>query len=59
MKTALSDDQFRQELGSYERSAFRLELQRAYAVGNERDLFDAFLAGRPEPPITRDRKSVV
>jgi hypothetical protein len=54
MKTALTDDQFTQELSGYERSAFRLELQPAYTVGNERDLFDTFLAGRPELPTTRE-----
>lgn len=55
MKTALSDDQFRKELASHQRSAFRLELQPAYTVDYERDLFDSFLAGHPEPPTNRER----
>lgn len=54
MKTALPDDRFQRELAEFAISAFRLELQPAYAVGNERDLFDSFLAGRPEPPTHRE-----
>jgi hypothetical protein len=55
MRTALTDEQFLDQLGRYERSAFRLELQRVYTVGYERDLFDRFLAGNPEPPTTYGR----
>ena len=50
MRTALTDDQWTEQFKIYERSAFRLELQPAYDVGLERDLFDKFVAGNPEPP---------
>lgn len=50
MKTALSPDQFAELFDSFEHSAFRLELQAEYSVTFERDLFDKFLAGNPEPP---------
>lgn len=50
MKIALTDEQWTEQFKTYKRSAFRLELQPAYDVGFERDLFDKFLAGCPEPP---------
>jgi len=54
MRTALTDGQFAQELSSYRKSAFRLELQPVYTVGSERELFETFRAGRPESPVTRE-----
>lgn len=50
MRKALTDDEYADEFARYSHSAFRLELRAAYAVGFERDLFDKFRAGIPEPP---------
>lgn len=50
MKTALTDAQYQELFDSYERSVFRLEQQPAYDVDFERDLFEKFVAGHPEPP---------
>lgn len=47
---ALTNDQFWQQLATWTVSAFRFEQQPAYAVDYERDLYDLFLAGTPEPP---------
>jgi hypothetical protein len=54
MSIALNDAAFARELTSYGKSAFRLELQPAYAIGNERDLYKTFLSGSPEPPTSRE-----
>jgi hypothetical protein len=54
MSAALTIDQFRHELAAFERTAFRLELQPSYAVDFERDQFEQFLAGHPEPPPTSE-----
>lgn len=50
MPTALTGDQLSAEVRGYSKSAFRMELQSAYAVGYERELFETFLAGNPQPP---------
>jgi hypothetical protein len=54
MTTALTTEQFWQQLANFERTAFRLELQPAYFVGYEREQFDKFLAGDPEPPTEQE-----
>lgn len=54
MHATFTDEQFQTELSDFTSSAFRLELQRAYTVGDEQELFDGFLAGQPQPPDTRD-----
>ena len=41
-------------LGSFERSAFRFETQRTYALSYERADLDRFLAGSPVPPPELD-----
>lgn len=45
----LSQAEFYEALLSYEHTAFRLELQRSYAVPHEAPQFAAFLAGDPQP----------
>lgn len=45
----LTDEEFGQALRSFEHSAFRLELQDAYAEPSEAKLFAAFLSGNPYP----------
>lgn len=50
----LSDDDFAGAFRSFTRSAFRLEVQDAYAIGQERQDFERFLAGRPVPPSECD-----
>ncbi len=54
MTTVVVDSQANAELSRFARSAFRLELQPSYDGSGERDLFDSFLAGTPEPPDSRD-----
>jgi hypothetical protein len=46
----LTEDEFAEVLHSFEHTAFRLELQRAYAEPSERDTLAKFAAGEPEPP---------
>lgn len=42
------------ELASFRSSAWRFEQQPAYYVGYEREQFDKFLAGHPDPPDEND-----
>lgn len=46
----LSDDRFGQLLATFDRSAFRLELQPAYLESSEQAAVQAFIAGQPQPP---------
>ena len=46
----LTEDEFAEALHSFEHTAFRLELQPAYAEPSERDTLAKFAAGEPEPP---------
>jgi hypothetical protein len=46
----LTEDEFAETLHSFEHTAFRLELQLAYAEPTERDTLAKFAAGEPEPP---------
>ena len=46
----ISHDEFADLLRTFERSAFRLEARPSYAIGEEREEFDRFLAGSPRPP---------
>ena len=46
----LTEDEFAEALHSFEHTAFRLELQPAYAEPSERDTLVKFAAGEPEPP---------
>jgi hypothetical protein len=48
----LSDAEFNDALHSFDRTAFRLELQDSYLVAEEADLFAAFLRGSPPPATT-------
>lgn len=50
MPEALTNAQMSAEISNVKTSAFRMELQPAYTVGEERYLYDAFRAGRPLPP---------
>lgn len=50
MRKVIEDAEFWRELANFKQSAWRFEQQPAYAVGYERGQFDAFLAGRPQPP---------
>lgn len=50
MRTTISDEEYWRQLAGYERTAWRFEQQPAYYVGYEREQFDRFLAGTPEPP---------
>jgi hypothetical protein len=47
---ALSDDEFAEQIRSFEHTAFRLELQRAYVVRAESEMLARFLAGDLTPP---------
>ncbi len=47
--TLLADDEFLGAVLSFEHTAFRLEVQRAYAVPHEAPQFAAFLRGDPQP----------
>lgn len=47
----LADDEFLPEVLGFERTAFRLELQAAYAEPEEDALFAAFLRGEAESPL--------
>lgn len=46
----VSGDGFGELLRTFQRSAFRLEVQPFYAIGEERPEFEEFLAGSPRPP---------
>lgn len=50
MGTPLTDDEFAEQLRTFDHTAFRLELQLAYAEPSEHDTVAKFLAGDPEPP---------
>jgi hypothetical protein len=50
MGTALNDLEFGEALRTFEHTAFRLELQRAYVEADEQATLAKFLAGEPEPP---------
>lgn len=50
MRTPLTDAEFDEALRSFEQTAFRLELQPAYAEPSEYDTVAKFLAGTAEPP---------
>lgn len=50
MRLTLVGDQYSQMLATFKRSAFRLELQREYAVTYERQTFERFLSGQPQEP---------
>jgi hypothetical protein len=47
---SLTDEEFAAELSGFERTAFRLELQRAYAEPEEEATVACFQSGSPEPP---------
>ena len=49
--TTLTEGGFGEALASYEHTAFRLELQPAYAEPAEAELVASFLAGHPADPI--------
>lgn len=52
MSHLISEDEFGELLRTFERSAFRLEAQPAYAIGEEREEFERFLAGsNPGSPM--------
>jgi hypothetical protein len=51
MGTTLTEAEFTELLRTFERTAFRLELQPTYLEPSEQDTVAKFLAGRPEPPI--------
>jgi hypothetical protein len=70
---SITEDEFSEALRTFKRSAFRVEAQPAYALGDEQADFDRFLAGSPTPPPemawyrpwvdqvaqwTRDRKTI-
>lgn len=46
----LSEDEFADLMRTYERSAFRLEAQPSYAIGEEQAELERFLVGSPRPP---------
>ena len=50
----ITQAEFNRLLASFERSAFRLECQPAYALGYEQGDFDRFLAGERIPPPDLD-----
>ena len=50
MATPISGDEFGELLRTFQRSAFRLEVQPFYAIGEEQPEFERFLAGSPRPP---------
>lgn len=50
MTTTLTDAEFAEQLRTFERSAFRLELQREYREPSEADTLARFLAGNPQDP---------
>jgi hypothetical protein len=54
MASPITQDEFSRLLATFNRSAFRLETQPAYALGYERADFDRFLAGSPVPPPELD-----
>lgn len=52
MRTALTDDQFSEQLDTFH-SAFRMEVKAAYSVVGERRMYAKFLAGQP-PTVDAD-----
>ncbi len=50
MSVLLDEERFAEELHSYEHTAFRLELQRAYSEPSEADTVSRFLADDPQEP---------
>lgn len=50
MSVLLTDDEFAEQLRTFDHTAFRLELQPAYSEPSEHDTVAKFLAGDPEPP---------
>ncbi|MFF7730572.1 DUF6879 family protein [Streptomyces sp. NPDC008001] len=50
----LAGDEFGRLFDTFESSAFRLETLSAYDVDDEREEFEAFLAGKPMPPEWSD-----
>ncbi|GII23804.1 DUF6879 family protein [Planosporangium mesophilum] len=50
MTTPLTEAEFAEQLHTFERSAFRLELQREYREPTETDTLARFLAGDPQDP---------
>lgn len=52
MVRELTEDEFGRALATFQRSAFRLETRESYALGYEREAFDAFMAGDPQPPTS-------
>lgn len=58
MRRVLTDGspgtEYWEELTAFRRSAWRFEQQPAYYVGYEREQFDKFLAGRPDPADEND-----
>ena len=51
MGDLISEDEFGELLRTFERSAFRLEAQPAYAIGEEQEELERFLAGSPRSPM--------
>jgi hypothetical protein len=54
MHSALSADEFAAALATFDRTAYRLELQREYREPCERETVRRFLAGDPQPPTDVD-----
>lgn len=50
MRSKITEEEFAEQLRTFERSAFRLEAQGAYALSYEEAYFEAFRAGSPVPP---------
>lgn len=50
MPNQITDAEFAEQLRTFERSAFRLELQREYREPSEADTLARFLAGNPQDP---------
>lgn len=50
MTQAITEEEFGELFGTFRETAFRLETHAAYAMTIERQGFERFLAGRPQPP---------
>ena len=50
MNCPISEDEFTRLLRNFDHTSFRLEAQSAYAIGEEREEFERFLAGSPRSP---------
>ncbi len=50
MNCPISEDEFTRLLRNFDRTSFRLEAQPAYAIEEEQEEFEQFLAGSPRPP---------